>query len=53
MMNYSIDLLYVKEGRLSRRQWIRDLLRTRCFINVCFHDPGPVVAYYRQKLFGK
>ena len=52
MMNYSIDLLYVKEGRLSRLQWIRDFLRTRCFINVCFSDLGPIVAYYRHKLRG-
>ncbi len=49
MMNYSIDLLYVKEGRLSLWRWVRDLLRTRCFINICFHDLGPVLAYYRNK----
>ncbi len=53
MMNYSVDLLYVKEGRLSRWQWIKDFLRTRCFINVCLSDLGPMLAYYRQKLLGR
>ncbi len=50
MMNYSIDLLYVKEGDISLWHWLRDFLRTRCFINVCLSDPGPVLAYYRRKL---
>lgn len=50
MMNYSIDLLYVKEGELSWWQWLRDLLRTRCFINVCLSDLRPTIEYYRAKL---
>lgn len=50
MMNYSIDLLYVKEGDISRWQWLRDFLRTSCFINISFRDLGPVLAYYRSKL---
>lgn len=53
LMNYSIDLLYVKEGDLSRWQWLKDFLKTRCFINVCFSDLGPVLAYYKKKIFKK
>ena len=49
MMNYSIDLLYVKERLLSRRQWLRDFIRTRCFININFRDPMPSLAYYGRK----
>ena len=51
MMNYSIDLLYVKEGDIPLWQWIKDVIRTRCFINVCFSDLGPVLAYYKHKIF--
>lgn len=53
MMNYSIDLLHVKEGRVSLWHWVRDLLRTRCFINMCISDLGPTLAYYRHKIFRK
>lgn len=50
MMNYSIDLLYVKEGDITRWQWFKDLLKTRCFINICFSDLGPTIAYYKSKI---
>ncbi|MDO4949026.1 MAG: hypothetical protein Q4E55_02500 [Bacteroidales bacterium] len=53
LMNYSLDYLYVKEGYMTRWQWFKDFLRTRCFINICFSDLGPALAYYKQKLFGK
>ncbi|MDD7699704.1 MAG: hypothetical protein PUJ61_10180 [Spirochaetia bacterium] len=49
MMNYSIDLLYVKQRMLSRWHWLRDFLRTRCFINLCFSDLGPTIAHYKAK----
>ena len=49
MMNYSIDLLYVKQGMLSRWSWLKDCLRTRCFINMCFSDLGPTIAHYKAK----
>lgn len=45
MMNYSIDLLYVKEGAITLWQWFRDFLKTKCFINICFSDLGPVMTY--------
>lgn len=50
MMNYSIDLLYVKEGDVSLWHWLRDFLRTRCFINLCLSDLGPILAYYKHKI---
>lgn len=53
MMNYSIDLLYVKEGDITICHWLKDFLRTRCFINICFSDLGPVLAYYKHKILGK
>ena len=51
MMNYSIDPLHIKEGRITRRQWLRDLLRTRVFINASIRDFAPTLAYYKNKLF--
>ena len=53
MMNYSVDLLYVKEGDISFLRWFKDLLKTRCFINICFSDLGPVLAYYKHKILKK
>lgn len=50
MMNYSIDYLHVKEGRVSKTSWMRDFLRTSCFINFSFSDPMPVMTYYLSKL---
>lgn len=49
MMNYSLDFLYVKVGDLSLREWLRDFLRTRCFINFSFRDPMPMIKYYISK----
>lgn len=53
MMNYSIDLLYVKQGDITFWHWLKDFLKTRCFINICFSDFGPVLAYYKWKIFHK
>lgn len=53
MMNHSLDFLYVKQKELSFWRWFRDFLRTRCFINICFSDLGPAIAYYKSKLFRK
>lgn len=50
MMNYSVDYLHVKEGRLSKGQWWKDFFRTKCFINMEFRDPMPVVVHYWDKL---
>ncbi len=49
MMNYSLDFLYVKNGDLSLLTWIRDFLRTRCFININFKDLRPTFCYYKDK----
>lgn len=49
IMNYSIDYLHVKEGRITKREWWRDFLRTRCFINVSLSDPMPTISYYLAK----
>ena len=51
MMNYSLDFLYVKNGDLPLRTWLRDFLRTRCFINFSLRDPKPLAAHYYHKLF--
>jgi len=53
MMNYCIDLLYVKEGDITIWYWLKDFLRIRCFLNICFSDLGPVLAYYKHKISGK
>lgn len=53
MMNYSVDLLYVREGDISFLRWFKDFLKTRCFINICFSDLGPVIAYYKHKILKK
>ena len=50
MMNYSVDFLYVKNHELPFFTWFRDLLRTRCFINVNFKDLNPTFHYYWDKI---
>ena len=52
MMNYSIDYLHVKEGRIGKSSWWNDFFRTRCFINFSLRDPMPTLAYYLKK-FGR
>lgn len=53
MMNYSLDFLYVKNGKLTIWRWLKDLMRTRCFINLNFKDLGPTLYYYRTKFMSK
>ena len=53
MMNYSIDFLYVKKKKITFWRWINDCLKTRCFINLCFSDLAPLIAYYKLKLSRK
>ena len=56
MMNYALDFLYVKDGRVSLSTWFRDFVRTSCFINFNRHDVMPTVAHYVKKvkhLFGR
>lgn len=50
MMNYSIDFLYVKNGKISLSSWLKDFIRTRCFINFNRRDPMPVIYYYSHKI---
>lgn len=50
MMNYSIDYLHVKEGRISKSRWLFDFLRTGCFINASLKDPMPLLSHYLNKL---
>lgn len=50
MMNYSLDFLYVKHKELPLHIWIRDFLRTRCFINMSFRDMSPTIHYYFSKI---
>lgn len=50
MMNYSLDFLYVKDGSVSLWSWLRDFLRTRCFININMKDLNPTICYYVDKL---
>lgn len=49
MMNYSLDYLYVKEGKMSLTDWVRDFLRTRCFVNFNMKDLKPTISYYISK----
>lgn len=53
MMNYSVDFLYVKNGDLSFLTWLRDFIRTKCFININFKDLNPTINYYKHKIFSK
>ena len=50
MMNYSIDYLHVKEGRISKSRWWKDFFKTRSFINASIVDPMPVIHHYLRKL---
>ncbi len=51
MMDISTDPLHVRDGKISRGQWFRDLLRTGCQLNFNLLDPMPTVSYYRKKIF--
>lgn len=53
MMNYSLDYLYVKSGDITFASWLRDFLRTRCFINFSLRDPMPTVNHYLKKFHRK
>ncbi len=53
LMNYSIDFLYVIDGSISMWRWIKDLCKTRCFINMSFSDSQPVIEHYKEKLKSK
>lgn len=51
MMDISTDPLHVRSGKISRLQWIHDLLRTGCQLNFNLRDPRPTFEYYLNKLF--
>lgn len=50
MMDLSIDYCHVKNGALSRMQWLSDFLKTRCQLNFNLRDPMPTICYYFNKL---
>lgn len=50
LMDLSIDYCHVKNGTLSRIQWLSDFLKTRCQLNFNRRDPMPTVCYYINKL---
>ncbi len=51
MMDISTDPLHIRSGKISRGQWLRDILKTRCQLNFNLRDPQPTLSYYRKKLF--
>lgn len=51
MMDISTDPLHIRDGKITRKQWIYDLLRTGCQLNFTPRDPMPTVNYYRKKIF--
>lgn len=50
MMNYALDFLYVKNGKVPLLTWARDFCRTSCFINFNRHDVMPTFGHYIDKL---
>ena len=49
MMDLSIDFCHVKGGDLSLRNWIKDFLKTGCFLNYNKKDKQPTISYYKNK----
>ena len=53
MMNTSSDLLHVKNGDLSLKQWLSDFHKTTAFINFNKKDLMPTFWYYLRKILVK
>lgn len=51
MMDISTDPLHIRSGKISRKQWLRDFIRTSCQLNFNIRDPRPTLEYYRKKIF--
>lgn len=51
MMDLSTDPLHIRSGRISRMQWLCDLMHTGCQLNFNIRDPRPTAEYYRKKIF--
>lgn len=49
MMDISIDPLHIRDGKITRKQWLRDILHTDCQLNFNLRDPMPTIAYYKAK----
>lgn len=50
MMDVSIDYCHVKDGSISKRQWLFDFFKTGCQLNFNYKDPMPTIYYYIHKL---
>lgn len=50
MMDLSTDYCHVKDGKLSKKQWWHDFIRTGCQLNFNRKDPMPTICYYVDKL---
>lgn len=50
MMDLSIDYCHVKNGTISKKQWISDFLKTGCQLNFNRKDPMPTICYYLHKI---
>lgn len=50
MMDLSTDYCHVKDGKLSKKQWWHDFIRTGCQLNFNRKDPMPTICYYVHKL---
>lgn len=50
MMDLSIDYCHVKNGTISKKQWIFDFLKTGCQLNFNRKDPMPTICYYLHKI---
>lgn len=53
MMDLSTDFCHVKDGHISRSNWSKDFLKTRCQLNFNWGDPMPTVWYYLNKFIQK
>lgn len=50
MMDLSIDFCHVKDGNLSKWQWLMDFMHTKCQLNFNWRDPMPTIHYYKSKI---
>lgn len=51
MMDTSIDYCHVKDGKICKRQWFSDALKTKCFLAFSRKDIFPNFYYYTSKIF--